>query len=158
VPPYTEFSLVSTLSFYKRFDFLFYQFNYSTRKSSEQLIEFFFLPERELPDSFYSSTEQELSFELPNFSKYRVKMDGAGMWVHMVLAIIRENPNPRATVPRPLRETMAIRDHINHEPALPTAQVVTAQQQSHSRQRYSKVVSEAYERFYTGMMTLCAER
>lgn len=63
-----------------RFDYLFYQFDYQNRPN-RPYTQFFFLPEHEIPDSFYTSTHREESFDLLNFEQYFIRMNDDGDWV-----------------------------------------------------------------------------
>jgi hypothetical protein len=136
---------------------LFYQFNYSTHGLSEPLIEFFFIPECELPDSFYQTLEREVSFEIPNLQRFRFRMDGAGGWVQKMLAIIEAYPNPRSITPRPLRQVKDVRS-LPAQESPPQAPLDSADHAVHSRQRYSSVVANSCQRFYREILTLCAKR
>ena len=65
--------------------------------------EFFFLPERELPDLFYTTTDLHQSFERQEFNQYRIVMDRNLAWISRVGGIIDSNPRPRQAHPRPSR-------------------------------------------------------
>lgn len=89
------------------FDFLFYQFQFSTK--SIPRTQFFFLPESVLPDSFYDGKDREADFEKKEFQKFRIDLDTEGRWINRILEIIHDYPSPRQTASRPIR-----REH--HEP------------------------------------------
>lgn len=61
-----------------RFDFLWFQFHFSKGNQEVERV-FFFIPERELPDSFFTTLEKFTSFEeYPALERYRIKMDVEG--------------------------------------------------------------------------------
>jgi len=138
LPAVSVYSFFAVVSKTHRFGFLFYHFS---RRENPSNSEFFFLPERELPDFSYVSTDLELSFDLPSFRPYRIVMDREGLWVDKVCAIIAENPQPRSMEPRPMRQAEMINT-----------------QRSHKSNGHQSKASETALRFYDLVMTLCAER
>lgn len=63
--------------------FLWFEFGFSMGSGLERRKQFFFLPERELPDSFYDSLEEEQSFTRSNFECYRIVWDDLGDGYHV---------------------------------------------------------------------------
>ncbi|THX42150.1 hypothetical protein D6D11_08328 [Aureobasidium pullulans] len=86
-----------------RFDFFFFQFSFSERRTARIVSEFFFIPERIIPDHFYDSLDKEQNFEVSGFSKFRISMDDDGDWVHRIKEVIDANPEPRRPGARPCR-------------------------------------------------------
>jgi hypothetical protein len=146
-----------------RFDFLFYQFSFSNRPDPQPHIEFFFIPEWEIPDIFYETLSVEESFERLNFAKYRIVMDKNGDWVRRMLQTILENPQPRQAAPRPLRLAY-IQDVLDtttlsvDSTAHVSESCVPATQQSHGRHLYKEIMTHSHRQFYDNVMRQCAER
>ncbi|KAG9568552.1 hypothetical protein KCU71_g2701, partial [Aureobasidium melanogenum] len=86
-----------------RFDYFFFQFTVSNDLNLGQRTEFFFLPERIIPDSFYVSSSTELSFDRPEFLDHKIVMDDDGGWVFRILEILQQEIQPRKLGNRPLR-------------------------------------------------------
>ncbi|THW33509.1 hypothetical protein D6D21_09968 [Aureobasidium pullulans] len=61
-----------------RFDYFFFQFTVSDESSLCPRVEFFFLPERVIPDSFYTDEALELGFDRVEFRPYKYHMDQEG--------------------------------------------------------------------------------
>lgn len=81
---------------------------------------FFFLPERVLPDRFYTTVATQDAFTDPEFAEYYIKMDSGREWVGRVYAIIEANPSPRKPLgSRPLRPYKEDAD-TDEELSLPT--------------------------------------
>lgn len=136
-----------------RFDFLFYQFSFSSSYT-----QFFFLPESVLPNSFYSDQEREVSFERDEFRPFRVHLDNTGRWIDRILEIIRQHPSPRQTAARPIRSTAE--DPIK-QPELtvqPAKQTQPASAQTKKRKEYSQLVQEKHRIFYRRIMDECCRR
>jgi len=148
-----------------RFDFLFYQFSFSNRPYPQPIVEFFFIPEREIPNVFYETNAIEESFEYPHFAKYRTRMDKNGKWIRHILQIIQDNPRPRQTVPRPSRLTALskIPDAVPSEPELriirsPAAPGPTDQKTQSGRALYKDSMTRGHRQFYFNIMMECAKR
>ncbi|KAL8643583.1 MAG: hypothetical protein Q9226_008263, partial [Calogaya cf. arnoldii] len=133
---------------FERFDFLFYQFEFSQGTCRSPRKEFFFLPERELPSSFYTTTEIETTFELQNFRRYRFFMDDGGKWLDQVYAIIESNPQPRHASPRPTRPITLVEKEIPK----PIDAAFLA------RQGYTEVLHQRHRYFFDRIMRQCAAR
>ncbi|KAJ4352266.1 uncharacterized protein N0V89_007613 [Didymosphaeria variabile] len=91
-------------SSHDRFDFLLYDFRFD---GGEQPLTtgFFFLPERVLPDEFFTSSDQtiEASFAREEFLRYYMTIEENGDWARHILDVIDDNPAPRRAS-RPHRE------------------------------------------------------
>ena len=90
------------------------QFEISQGSLAKPRVEFFFLPERVIPDSYYSSESRTADFEIAAFNDgpdvlgrrgYRVHMDVDKRWIQHISDIIAENPQPRRAGERPLRRS-----------------------------------------------------
>jgi len=60
-----------------------------------------FLPERLVPDEFFTTLCQTVSFNRTEFKEFFIYMDPLGDWILRVHEIIRGNPLPRSTHLRP---------------------------------------------------------
>ncbi|KAG9521367.1 hypothetical protein KCV07_g3780, partial [Aureobasidium melanogenum] len=89
------------------FDFLFFQFVFSNQLDPTRHIEFLFLPEHVIPDSFYVSSETELSLDRPEFLPYRIHMDEDGEWVTQMHRIVQQEDRPQKPGQRPLRSDVS---------------------------------------------------
>lgn len=163
-----------------RFDYLFYQFDYQNRPY-RPYTQFFFLPEYEIPDSFYTSANKEESFDLPNFKKYLIRMDDDGGWVWRMWEVVRANPlprragarpipsastvNPRSTMPGIIDSAVQSTSTLN---ATSTTQTIpdSATRSSdpaplqagnvHGRHTYSKIIATRHAQLYENIMRRCA--
>lgn len=107
----------STLTNDFRFDYFAYEFRYPIIEDSEVVgeeRELFFLPERVIPDAFYTTLAREMSFELEEFQIYRINMERPD-WACRIHAIIQAdidaNLSPRKAVRRPFRDMEAAARH-----------------------------------------------
>ncbi|KAG9693647.1 hypothetical protein KCU95_g3200, partial [Aureobasidium melanogenum] len=89
-----------------RFDFFFFQFMISDDPGHRT--EFFFLPERVIPDSFFISTDTEQSFDRKDFLRFKIHMDDDHKWVFRLQEIIGQEIQPRKPGQRPLRRLAPI--------------------------------------------------
>jgi hypothetical protein len=128
-------------------------------------MEFFFLPEREIPDIFFSTLTIEESFERPNFIKYRIRMDKDGEWVRRILQIIHDNPYPRQATPRPSRPTTVLKalGAVQHEPESIVTRTSMEQGLSDKkltvgRGLYKESMTNGHRQFYSNIMLECAKR
>ncbi len=85
---------------FERFDCLMYQFEFSGTPNRKV---FSFIPECEIPDSFYQTRDKRVSFE--SFcAKSLFDIDNAMEWVKAVDSMIRQYPEPRKPGHRPVPE------------------------------------------------------
>ncbi|KAJ5028130.1 hypothetical protein PSV08DRAFT_190909 [Bipolaris maydis] len=87
---------------YERFDYFFYQFDFVDQQK-RAWTNFFFLPERVIPDEFYTTSSKEGDFSGDTFKPYWIAMDSDGAWVKAVYEIIQRTPEPRLPGKRPHR-------------------------------------------------------
>ncbi|KAL1599743.1 hypothetical protein SLS60_007547 [Paraconiothyrium brasiliense] len=103
----------------ERFDYLLYEFQFPVEgehaKPDQWDTWFFFLPEKVLPDRFYTTQNVKDSFTDAAFADYWLRMDPEGNWVKDVYAIMQANPEPRRPGDRPLRVTPSKRDEDEDE-------------------------------------------
>ena len=145
-----------------RFDFLFYQFEFSEGYNRRPRMECFFLPERVLPDSFYTTLANYESFERDEFRPYRFVMDYAGQWVNKMLAIVHTNPEPRQVRPRPLRSALSFNLGDTSKAAAKTQKsgeildrTIRTYHRS-GRHRYMEVLERRHQQFFRSMLRMCA--
>ena len=163
-----------------RFDYLFYQFDYQNRPY-RPYTQFFFLPEYEIPDSFYTSANKEESFDLPIFKKYLIHMDDDGGWVRRMWEVIHANPLPRRAGPRPTPSTTALNARSTTQVITDSAVQSTATLNAtsttqtnldsatrssgpaplqagkvHGRHTYSEIIATSHVRLYKNIMRRCA--
>ena len=139
----------------RRFDFLWFQFTFSKGPPETQVV-FFFIPERELPDEFFTSTEKEANFELyPHFQKYKIIMDEDGDWLQAVARVMKDNPHPRKKGDRPARPR-----HEDQSPDIATAEVMPSARSNVilGRAEYKEVLIQTHRRLFYRLMARCAER
>ncbi|KAK3075567.1 hypothetical protein LTR53_001005 [Teratosphaeriaceae sp. CCFEE 6253] len=137
----------------ERFDFLMYHFEFS-RKPPYRVV--YFVPEKHLPQQFYTSTATEASFELPEFGPYRIAMDLNMGWFRRICEIIDANPEPRAPGLRPGRP---LSEHTLAVPlAASTIQGKLSTPAHIGRDDCKEVVSRATQDFFHGFMQECARR
>lgn len=84
------------------FDYLYYQFDL-TDQQRRTCTKFFFLPERVIPDEFYTTLAKDGDFTLDAFKPYWITMDPRSEWVRSVYDIIQSTPEPRLPEGRPTR-------------------------------------------------------
>lgn len=133
---------------------MWYQFLVSYNGSERS--EFFLLPERILPDEFYTTLEKEVSFDRAEFRQYRIPMDSDREWLKAVVGIIEGNPHPRLDGHRPLRRKPPCS-------ALPTRSVEdkavpSRPSEKKGRREYKSEVQRAQRQFFYTLMTECAQR
>ena len=127
-------------------------------------MEFFFLPEHELPDEFFVTNAIETTFERDNFPQYRITMDDDGQWVEKILRIIQENPKSRQVSARPVRSQYQLSitddDALSSKPAhvKAGAKELTSIDMFLGRQRYTEVLHNGHLRLYEKLMHQCAYR
>ena len=114
----------------------------------------FFIPERVLPDEFYTTLDVVADFELPIFRDYRIRMDASSEWIVRIREIIDANPEPRKHS-RPIRvdpRSAPVPDE-DVEPLQPAA--IPSQAGRHG---YAQSMSRAHCRLFYGIMGECARR
>lgn len=130
---------------------------------------FFFLPERVLPDRFYTTRETKESFANAGFDDYWLRMDPAGEWVQKVCYIIRANPEPRRPGGRPLRATPSKLDEEQKEEAEEgegqggeedenEAGEAPADETPAGAAPLPRDLGWFYQQFFTSIMDCCAQR
>ncbi|KAG9526325.1 hypothetical protein KCV07_g856, partial [Aureobasidium melanogenum] len=143
----------------ERFDFLFYEFSFSLGKNRPRRTEFFFLPERVIPDYFYTSESLEQDFDISEFTEFRFHMDEQGEWVHRIQRVVRDHQSPRRPTVRPRRSP---------SPAgVPAAGLSSAstpvptqdpKAHSHGLRDYRSILAHRHRQFFYGLMRECALR
>ncbi|KAH0353181.1 hypothetical protein KCU81_g1792, partial [Aureobasidium melanogenum] len=138
-----------------RFDFLFYEFSFSLGTNRPRRTEFFFLPERVIPDRFYTSAANEQDFDIEEFRPFRFHMDDKGDWVQHMRRVVRAHPLPRKAGARP-RRVLPAAEASNPARALTTARDPVPQ--SHGLQDYRRILAHRHRQFFYGFMRECASR
>jgi len=87
-----------------RFDFLWYEFRYTDPHTLALSKEFYFIPECELPELFYTSLDMHHRLDPVAFGDFHSIMDMEGSWVDFVFRIVQQYPQPRKTS-RPSRSS-----------------------------------------------------
>lgn len=140
----------------ERFDFLWYQFRLSNSGKGLHRNEVYFLPERVLPDDFFSSIEKDVSFDRPDFQEYRFEMKEDGAWVDDVVRIIQSNPKPRAEHERPWRKLSALsKAPVASQTTVPQP---TMARKGKGRREYAEILQHSMRKFFYNMMDACARR
>ncbi|GAB7356119.1 hypothetical protein MBLNU459_g6719t1 [Dothideomycetes sp. NU459] len=137
----------------ERFDFFFYQLTFSRLPDPRPLVEFLFIPERELPDVFYSSLEKDMSFEGIH-KRYRVHMDEEGRWVFRVKQIIETCPHPRKPGDRPARAPYKTADATSAVTRLGAPTVKKA----HGYRDFAQLMTTGQRQFFSQAMEYFAAR
>ncbi|KAI7554888.1 hypothetical protein KC331_g235 [Hortaea werneckii] len=138
---------------FERFDYLWYQFTFSRHPKPGEDIEVLFLPEKILPDEFYTTTGKEANFEREEFLPYRFMMDTGGSWLDRVRRIVAGSHPPRRPGQRPVRERP-----IPPPSSLGEPERVLATGSGSGRQRYRQALEESMRHFFHSMMSACASR
>lgn len=104
-------ALVALPAHSHRFDFLLYDFQFVNNSDGGPTFGFFFLPERVLPDEFFTSSDDVVlvSFDREEFMPYYVSVEENGDWGRHILDVIEQNPAPRRLARPP-------RDCVAHQP------------------------------------------
>ncbi|KAL6163521.1 hypothetical protein ACJQWK_11098 [Exserohilum turcicum] len=68
---------------HERFDYLLYQFDYQDRQRLAWT-QFFFIPEKVLPDEFYTTKAKDASFDREDFKPYCITLDDTGERLHKI--------------------------------------------------------------------------
>jgi hypothetical protein len=123
--------------------------------------ECFFLPENVIPDTFYTSTDCEASFDLPQFAPYRIHMDRDGQWVTRMCEIIQHNLQPRQTAPRPYRciEPKSLPEaEDSGDVSFDAAENLRRHLKTsyHGLQHYVSMMTRCHQTFFYSIMTQCA--
>ncbi|KAI7161137.1 hypothetical protein KC349_g3000 [Hortaea werneckii] len=135
-----------------RFDFLFYQFGYSDGSEG-----FFFIPECELPDDFYTTREKEGDFE-PFRERFYIDMSDDLAWVDQMYQMILAYPQPRRRESRPVRRP-ATSDEVDPDGLLvelPQDKGGRPDPTTHARHRYARTLNQCQQQFFDRIMTQCA--
>ena len=74
-----------------------FEFTFAHPPNPAPVREIFFIPERRIPDSFFSTLDSTADFTIQEFAEFRFVMDTGGVWVRKMLAIIDEFPEPRCS-------------------------------------------------------------
>lgn len=165
-------------SAFDRFDFLFYEFEFSQLPNPVSRKEFVFVPERLIPDSFYSGKDKYVSFDIPEFTSgsatagrtgYRIHKDEDGQWVTHIRDILNENPYPRKATMRPMRVNVLAEEVSTGEsadglsssndstiPLRPAPHNVATKRQG--RSEYAEIMEKKHRRFFYSLLNQCASR
>lgn len=142
-------------SAFERFDFLWYQFNFLTDSNPIQEV-FYFIPEKDLPDHFYTSTDQTVDLmDIPDLQRFQLSLSNDS-WIRAVEAIIRANARPRRSHERPLREGEATTALAENESQTRT-QERAFERTLKGQHEYSEASTRAARRFFYAIMRDCAE-
>lgn len=150
-----------------RFDYLWYEFEFSQGFISSGVKraprrEFFFLPERVLPDCFYTTKSVEDTFERADFRPYRILRDNKGQWIEKVLSIIRDTPNPRSSTTRPTRSatSQSITDGntLDAVIAMNSLKPQKSSVKKFGKQLYTEVLKNRHQYFFDHITAQCAHR
>lgn len=157
-----------------RFDFLCYHFHFyrkdgSPGRATQNVI--YFIPECEIPDSFYTSLANEQSFDIEEFRPFRIvqEKDAECRWVEEMRAIIDRYPEPRKRGQRPTRpqedimETMVDEEEptmIDDEEVLPEVRDgnTRAAKRKSGWSLYTKIFIRRHSAFWNNIMGRCATR
>ena len=141
-----------------RFDFFLFEFRFETQPAPRT--EMLFLPERVIPDEFYTSEEKEMDFSAyPEFANYRIPMDGERHWVQRIRSIIEANQTPRADGDRPLRSAQDLSTEADRAPKKPAGETGEMGGTGETGQREYKAIMElTHRRFFYRIMAQCAKR
>ena len=118
---------------------------------------FFFLPERVLPDEFYTTEELEGDFTREEFQDYWVEMDEDGLWVQYILDIIARNPEPHQVAPRPVRVIQDPESH-GHPTTLHSTLSQTGDRPSQGRRDHTRMMARGHRQLFSALMEQCAQR
>ncbi|GAB7349839.1 hypothetical protein MBLNU459_g0543t1 [Dothideomycetes sp. NU459] len=135
----------------ERFDFIFYQLTFSRLPNPRPLVEFFFIPERELPDAFYTSLAKDVNFEGIS-DQYRVHMDKEGRWVSRVKHIIEAHPHPRKPGGRPTRPPPKPTVTMDAAAPPPTEAVAPKAMKAHGYRDFAQLMTTGQRRFFREAM------
>lgn len=122
--------------------------------------ECFFIPESAIPDEFYTTTEIEADFDIDVLQEYRMRMDREGRWMHRVIEIVEQHPQPRRAM-RPRRAVGA-----DDPPAivaqsaesLDDTSLVGAVNATNGRALYSDIMGSGQRQFFAEITMRCAIR
>lgn len=139
-----------------RFDFLMFHFELG-RKDTERV--FFFLPERLIPDAWYTSVSGEVSFARPEFEKFRVVMDDNMEWVGKIQSIILQYEEPRKPGERPVRaltETTGAEVKAKMKSKTKAKKLSKAEQALHNGKRdWERAMVNGHRQFFYAIMREC---
>lgn len=134
-------------------------------------VEFFFLPERILPDEFYTTDAKEVDFDLPEFLKadsihtdkegrrgYKIHMDEEGRWVEHVMDIIAENSRPRKAGERPMRQCIGDVTAAAEPEAAKANAALPAKLVKSGHGNYRQIMDTRHRQFFREVMMRCAHR
>ncbi|SMY28929.1 unnamed protein product [Zymoseptoria tritici ST99CH_1A5] len=145
-----------------RFDFLFFQFEFSQLPNPVIRTEFFFLPERLIPDSWYTNNNGQANFEIDELKTHRFHKDEDGDWVSQIKEVMRQEQQPRRAGTRPSRPAaegreaaLGLADDVAN-PLRLTRSLATPR--AHGRNLYGDVMRSKQRAFFYNFMHECAER
>lgn len=153
-----------------RFDFLWIQFEFQVRRCARPYREFMLLPESVLPDEFYTTSSDYVSFERDEFRPYRIHLDHEGQWVSQVRDILAAIEHPRRRGLRPERQLNASKpaalDKANDDKACEVgssghkhlAEQAKADMSPRGSQLYVDVTKRGQHKFFYSMLSACAAR
>jgi len=116
-----------------------------------------------LPDEFYTTLEETVSFDRRDFDQYRIRMDAGGSWVRRICEIVQNTPRPRADHPRPARHIEdALEDDLEissgQDQALDPADITYTPARLSHWAEYYELSEYAHRQFFMGVMLGCAQR
>jgi hypothetical protein len=117
-----------------------------------------FLPERTIPDEFYTTFAKDADFEIEAFRPYRVEMDKDLGWVRKIGKIMADNPEPRCQHERPVRPLtakLAVASAQAGEIDEVAKQVLPAQLRG---ARHAEAMMQGHRRFFYTTMDQCSRR
>lgn len=137
----------------ERFDYLLYLFEFTKDGTVRKIL---FLPEKLLPDHFYTTLERNGDFTNPAFEPYFINLDNGISWLGRVAEIIDANPHPRSVAPRPVR--VHVPKEKKTQPKNTSAPPPKAGRKPGGRAAYKKAMLDAHRNYFYGVIEQCVER
>lgn len=136
-----------------------YEFSFSTGRGRPRHVELFFLPEKIIPDEFYTTMTIAESFERSEFTPYRIVMDAEGGWVQKICDIVMSTPQPRKPGTRPQRKVRSAPDAEAEDSTAESYVVsIASKPEDHGRHTYSQIMTHCQRQCFDGVMEVCARR
>lgn len=125
-----------------------------------------FLPERFIPDEFYTTFDITADFEREDFLRFRVEMDRDMRWVERVESIINDHPVPRLERGRPDRPAATpslgaiARQTVGEASSLSKSRAAVKHSRlaTRGREEYLRAMSNGHRRFFYATLEQCAIR
>lgn len=132
-----------------------YEFTFGRGIRAETI--FYFLPEYVIPNSFYSTLEQEQSFERSEFDQFKIHKQGPS-WAEKIINIISNCETPRRAGYRPCRN--AQEGNLSTLSDLVKGSTLDEHDANASRaiSKYYQVTKRGHQQLYERIMSECASR